>query len=437
MMARSLERDESGNFAVLAALTMVPVLAGAALAIDGANAYRQTAHMQAALDSAVIAATIEYGSGATLEEMTAVADDVFRANFFESRFVGIPLDEAAYAEGVDLVEISLVPGMMEDEVVATVDLDYSPLFWKSVPFAIDTRSVAARMPDLEACILALAKTAPRAFEVSGSASVDLSGCTVTSNSRHAESIYVDGSASLYAECLYAAGKIAIDPLKVELACEAYREGTGQMRDPFRDKVLPRPGSFVDLAGCGQNFVVGGGGNGDCNGTGRTPNGNTSGYAVTLKPGTYSELEIRGAVDLEPGNYIIDGGRLKLSSQAVLSGAEVTFFLINGASLEIAGGATFSLSPATAGDWAGFVLVAEAGNTGEAIINGNSNSTLTGIIYMPDATIEYSGNSSTSGECIRIIAQQITMIGNARFAMDCDPALANIEIRNPGAIRLIE
>lgn len=37
--------------------------------------------------------------------------------------------------------------------------------------------------------------------------------------------------------------------------------------------------------------------GTCNGTGKTPNKPPEGYAVTLKPGTYDGLEIKGNVKM--------------------------------------------------------------------------------------------------------------------------------------------
>ena len=99
--------------------------------------------------------------------------------------------------------------------------------------------------------------------------------------------------------------------------------------------------------------------------------------------------------------------------------------------------TFDISPSLVGDWAGFSIVAEHGNTEQAVINGNSKSSLTGIVYLPDvAELQYSGNGLTSGECIRIIAQEITLIGNATFKMDCTAELANKKFNYPGALRLV-
>jgi hypothetical protein len=52
-------------------------------------------------------------------------------------------------------------------------------------------------------------------------------------------------------------------------------------------------------------------------------------------------------------------------------------------------------------------------------------------------IRYAGNGATEGECVRVIAQEITMIGNSSFKLDCEQEFADNKINNPGAIRLVE
>lgn len=435
---RCLLADEGGNFAIMAAL-LVPVLfTAASVALNLANAVNESSKMQAALDAAAISAVRSYGEGESESDAVKFANEVFFANFGRPSVLdGQDAHGSLPLEG-EAIHFAFAEVGRETTAAASYSADYDPMFWGLSPYKISRESVAARMPGTEACILALHPTASRAFEVSGSAKVDTSNCAITSNSSDAQSIYLSGSATLKAECLYATGKISAALADLDLACGEAREGVSRTPDPFKRKVLPTAGNWVSLAGCGQNFVGNGGGNGDCNGTGKTPNNVPDGYTVTLKPGTYGELEIKGKVSLQPGNYIIDGGTLKFTSQSVISGEGVTFFLLNGAEVDIHGGATFHVTAATTGAWAGFSIVAARNNTEPAIINGNSSSSLTGIIYMPASKeIQYSGNGSTNGECVRIIAQEITMIGNSGFKLDCKVELADNQINNPGAIRLVK
>jgi hypothetical protein len=433
---QSLCSDKAGNFAVTTALLTPVLFAAASVAINLTSAVAESDKIQAALDAAAIAAVKSYGEGETETEAQQHARSVFFGNFAQPSIEAgaedsPPVDESAF----DLTFSAVDP---ETRATASYSSTYDPIFWGLAPYNIARTSVAARVPDREVCILALHHTASRAVEVSGSSTVDTSNCTITSNSNSAQSIYLSGTATLKSACLYTAGRVAATLAHLELACGEAREGTARAPDPFKSKVLPRAQSWVSLEGCGQNFVSGGGGNGDCNGTGRTPNRVPEDYSVTLKPGTYGSLEIKGKVSLLPGNYIIDGGALNFTSQSVVAGENVTFFLLRGANVGIHGGATFRVSAPLTGDWAGFSLVAARDNPEPAVINGNSASSLTGIIYMPASQeIRYAGNGATEGECVRVIAQEITMIGNSSFKLDCEQEFADNKINNPGAIRLVE
>ncbi|OAP35850.1 hypothetical protein AU381_16855 [Sinorhizobium glycinis] len=434
---RKLAGSRDGNFSVLGAIAFVPIIGAAAMAIDLVGAYLEAEKIQSALDAAALGSVRAYGEGATEEAAQEEAEKFFWGNYSLPQ-AGV-IDALAGPIGTDTqnaLAVAFTRDVHEDTAAAEFVFEYKPIFLERTPLQIRRQAIAARAAGAEACILALHHTADRAFEVSGSSAVDLTGCSVLSNSNDDQSIYVGGTGKLKAECLYAAGKIYGSPQDVTLACESAVEGSSRIADPFASKALPNTGSWVDLSGCGQNYVAGGGGNGDCNGTGKTPK-NATGYVVTLKPGTYGTLELKGAIKLEPGNYIIDGGRLELGSQTVVTGDDVTFFLMNDAELKINGGATFNISPSLEGDWAGFSIVAEHGNQTAAIVNGNSQSSLTGIVYLPDvAELQYAGNGATSGECIRLIAQEITLIGNSTFKMDCSAELANTQFNYPGTIRLV-
>jgi Flp pilus assembly protein TadG len=422
--AHRFVRDNGGNFAILTALAMVPLLGAASVAVDFTNANLEATKLQESLDSAALAAVRLYGEGHSEAEATQLANAMISVNW-----------DAAAAPSLHIGY-----SQVGQQITAAADyaFNYQPVFLARLSFPISRRSSASYETGTQACILALNPTADRAVEVSGSSKVDTSGCSITANSRSNEAIYVSGSGTLKTECLYTPGEVSASPSSIDLACGKPREKTSAAIDPFTRKTMPTAGQWVDLSGCGQNFVGGGGGGGTCNGTGKTPSKPPTGYAVALKPGTYNGLEIKGKVTLQPGNYLIDGDKLKFDATSVVTGDGVTFFLLNGAEIDIHGGSTFNVTAPNSGAWAGFSIVADRRNTASAIINGNSSSHLNGIIYMPAAAeIQYAGNGATTGECIRIIAQQITMTGNSTFKLDCKSELANNQINNPGAIRLVE
>ncbi|OHV73253.1 TadE/TadG family type IV pilus assembly protein [Ensifer sp. LCM 4579] len=432
MQFRRLTGNRDGNFAVLGAIALVPIIGAAALATDLVGAYLEAERVQNALDAAAISSVRAYGEGAAQDAAYREGKRFFLSNYS-------PPATASTSGTTEQVGLSVKFGRNANEDTATAEFafNHQSMFLVRAPLQILRRAVAVRAANAEACVLALNTTAARAFEVSGSATVDMTGCAIVSNSNSNDSIYVGGTSRLKAECLYAAGSIDGAAKAVTLACQHGVERSPRVPDPFAGKALPKTSAWVDLSGCGVNYITGGGGNGSCNGTGQTPK-NANGYVVTLKPGTYGTLGIKGAINLQPGNYVIDGGRLELDGQAVVTGKGVTFFLMNGAQLLIRGGATFNISPSLIGDWAGFSIVAEHGNAEPAIINGNSKSSITGIVYLPDASeLQFSGNGSTGGECIRLISQQIKLTGNSAFKMDCSTELANNALTYPGTIRLVQ
>jgi hypothetical protein len=54
------------------------------------------------------------------------------------------------------------------------------------------------------------------------------------------------------------------------------------------------------------------------------------------------------------------------------------------------------------------------------VTGNSESTLEGNLYMPTASIDFTGNSTVSGGCTQIVADQVTFTGNTTMETCASP-----------------
>jgi Flp pilus assembly protein TadG len=79
-MIRRFLKDRRGNFAMLTAISMVPIMGALMLAIDYSEMSRRRQLMQNALDAAGIATARQLLSGATDAEATIYATDFFQAN---------------------------------------------------------------------------------------------------------------------------------------------------------------------------------------------------------------------------------------------------------------------------------------------------------------------------------------------------------------------
>ena len=79
-MLRKFLNDIRGNFVILSAVAMVPIMGGLAIAVDYTELSRQRAATMSALDAAGIATARRVVDGATDAELIAYAKDFFEAN---------------------------------------------------------------------------------------------------------------------------------------------------------------------------------------------------------------------------------------------------------------------------------------------------------------------------------------------------------------------
>ena len=149
-------------------------------------------------------------------------------------------------------------------------------------------------------------------------------------------------------------------------------------------------------------------------------------AVTLRPGKYfGGIKISGNanVNFSPGTYILAGGGLSVTGNSTLNGTGVTFYNSKAtgyayAPIALTGNETAKLSAPTSGPLEGFLLFQDpsipVGSSAITVI-GNSASSFDGIIYSPNTSINYFGNSSGSGYTV-LVGYKITITGNSNFTI---------------------
>jgi hypothetical protein len=268
---------------------------------------------------------------------------------------------------------------------------------------ISTRSVAIAGTPGDYCVLALEGATADSAYFSGSANVDLTGCGIGANSSNASAISVAGSADLKAEFVEAVGGISVSGNAV-LDVAAKIPNSRMIEDPYSDLEPPAPGACVE--------------------TGYSISG-----TVTLDPGTYCDglrLQAHADVTLNPGVYVINAGQVKINGGARIRGTGVTIILTGNpsagyASIDINGGAVVDLAAPTTGDWAGVVLFQDR-NAPSSIVNkfnGGSSTEFTGVIYVPNQEVQFTGGNTADGGCTRIIARYVTFTGNADLDNSCE------------------
>lgn len=128
-LVKKFFKDTSGNFAMMFAISIVPLLGFAGFAIDYTNASKIKTKMQTAADSAALSAIIEYHQELNGNQ-NQIAEDYFNANY--------------NGDVTASINTSLSPGQNEMEVFGTAEVPTTLLniFGKS-SFSVDISSKAA------------------------------------------------------------------------------------------------------------------------------------------------------------------------------------------------------------------------------------------------------------------------------------------------------
>ena len=174
--------------------------------------------------------------------------------------------------------------------------------------------------------------------------------------------------------------------------------------------------------------------------------------IALGQDSACEPEIAG-ITLQPGTYYINAGDLQIAANSVLKcnctnptdGVTIVMTSTGGASTigtaTINGGANVTLqAPTDAGNpFAGLLFYKDPRATPGATdkFNGGSKMELTGALYAPTDTVQFSGdNSSAKVVCTQIVADQVVFIGNSTIYDTGCPAAGVQPLRITG-VKIVE
>jgi hypothetical protein len=271
---------------------------------------------------------------------------------------------------------------------------------------IAAQSIAAvTVTPASACIYVLGSTANQALSVTGTSSLSASSCGVYVNSSSTSAIYVTGSSTVTASgggkvyvhgSTYIGGTSTISPVAIT--------GAPAVADPLASLTAPTVPALCDST----NYAI------------------TNSNTATLNPGTYcGGISVIGnsSVTLNPGTYILNGGGLKVSNSAHLTGNGVTFFNTgkNGnvaAPVLITGNPTVNLSAPTSGTYQGIAFFQDRTvyySTSNAIAN-SSTVNITGTYYFASTAMSLTGNVSTPVYSAFVV-DTLTISGSSQLKND--------------------
>ena len=386
-------RDERGTFVIIAAVAM-PVLIG----IVGLGAEvslwhtMQQKQQNAADSSALTAATAYYLDSASSANTYARSVSATYGYIHGENGTTITVNRPPLTGNYTTKNLAV-----EVIVEQTQSRLFSKFFINNAQ-VIKARAVAFAT-GASGCVMSLSGSASNAVKISGGANVNLTACSLISNSSANPAVSVIGSSQLTALSVETVGSVS--GTSNITAQNGINTGVEAALDPYADVPMPtKPaGNCVNPPNSGN------------------PQPNTF----------YCKLDYHSASDnitLSPGTYFIGSGNMKVNGGATVTGTGVTLVFTNSSgnnygTMDLEGG-TVTLTAPTSGPTAGIAVFGDrnAPASEDYVFNGGSTMNLTGAIYAPSAEVRYAGGNNSPTSCLQLIANTVVFTGNANFAINC-------------------
>jgi Flp pilus assembly protein TadG len=402
----SVITDKRGAVAIVMALAFPVVVGMAGLGVEAAHWYLVKRQAQTAADTAAFAGALELAANSSSTVTSAARKESGRNGFTHGSNPTVQVTNP-YNGNSNAVEV----------IVTRDETRLFSAIYMSAPAQIVARAVGLVNATGTACILATNPSASEALKVTGSAVIKLENCSLGSNSTASDSMSFWGSSSVQAPSAWAAGGIVSGGSSSPSFPGGMASYAWTIPDPYAnlDFTIPSP------ATCDHNNF-------------KTSPPNPP--QTTLYPGVYCNgLTISDSAVLEPGTYYIDKGDFQVGSNVVLTcncsaaGSGVTIVLTTSGtdfskigSVDINGTAKVTLQAPSSSTYRypGKLFIQDPraelklNGGGQNKFNGGANLSLTGLLYFPNQTVEWSGNSATSS-CTQIVANTITFTGNTNLA----------------------
>ena len=412
-----LARSEEGSIVTIVAMAAVTIVGLAAIAVDLSFAIVLQQRLQAAADSAALAAAVALPDQAASlaqaqtyagKNMAAsengnvlAANDVVFGHWDNATrsFVANPPGDP-----VNAVEVRLRRAAANGNPVNTF---FGAIFGITT-IDLSASAIAVANRGELTCLLALDPDSEDAVLLNSNSQIDVDGCAVHVNSTHDTALYVRSNASLTADTVCVAGGFQDDSSGGITPAPAVN--CAQQDDPLAHLVAP------DTAGCDvTNYSL------------------SSNNSDTIDPGIYcGGIAVSSNADLtfNPGNYVIKDGAFNANSNATLVGSQVFFYLTGNAStIDFDSNSAVTFTAPNSGDYEGVLFFQDRDDGGAHHFDSNSQNHLTGVIYLPNATLVSSSNATLASpvDCLMIVVGKVAFSANSGYLTSPDPEACPFEV----------
>jgi Putative Flp pilus-assembly TadE/G-like len=467
-----LWRDESGSYVVYMSV-LLPVLIGVAgLGAEGTMMLSTHRSLQAAADSAAVSAASYYAA-----QTTALSSPTSTQLLNQAKGVSAKYGFVAGAGGVS-VTMNNPPASGNftangDAFEVIVSQPHTPMlsaYWFSSAATVSARAVALINTSggtSADCALALGKSSTGAnvadaITGNGNARLNVTGCSVFSNSSNANSIFLGPKGSAAINLIKTGGNLAGNLGTVGgdsisggsniesctsvsgAACSGAsaltaNTGAASVPDPYATATIPSAGTCATIPAayqCKSGSNTGGWCFNSVNGP------------VSLSPGTYcggiSISKGTPTLNLSSGVYILASeksspGLTDSKGTVTLNGTGVTLVFTSadgtypvGAAdmMDIPNDMTLNLTAPTTGSTAGFVIMGDRsmplGTAGQSttpagsqfVVENGATANLNGIVYLPNGAMSFEGNGGTTADCAQFITNVLDLNNSGNLNIDC-------------------
>lgn len=392
-------RHTGGSILPLTAVLLPVIIGMGGVAIDVSAWSMKQRSLQTAADAAAIAAAWEIANNMNDYAPFAAEREAQNNGYDPSQdgHIQLSLDDVGGALHVTATVSQRAP------------IWFSAIFIKDVYTAASATTAILSTGGGSYCLLSLDQEADGAISVVGNATLESQACGMAVNSDSSSALDLRGNVKLDIGDVNIAGDYAMQG-NVTFHYANLKTHAGRVADPYEDLEVP------DIIGCDYtNHTISGSG------------------THTLWPGTYcGGISITGnnTVYMEPGVYILDGGKFDIGGGGKLLGEGVTIILTstsgsNWGTLDLTGGKDIYIAAPKEGEseWAGVAIYHDRNApTATHKLTGNGSVEFDGVAYLPSQHMDFGGNKSLANpnsSCSHIIASTIHIHGNPHMESDCE------------------
>ncbi len=413
--------SRSGQSLILVVVAMSIVLFGAlGLAIDGAQMFAQRQMAQAAADAAAqagimsiftgtnITSPYPFGALPSASSVCTAADARTPCIYARNNGFGgtaadtVTLSFPAAVSGVMLSPLVTVPAITVT-VSRTLNTGLIQFVGAAATSSITAKATAGIVHSVSpTCVYVLQTTAQDSFDAGVASTVAINGCGIAVNSSDHDAVNISARSTVTSSAFTVVGRAVIT--SGATATPAPVTVPTAVADPLL--ALPSP-------------TVGG-----CDFTNYAPAmGNW-----TLNPGTYCGTGITigagSTATFNPGTYIINGGAVTLNGGSTSTGNGVMFYLTAPPpytpAVNISSGASATFSAPTSGPYMGVAFYQDRSSpqsSGGGTFWGGAPMQITGTLYFPTATVQFSNGASVANYSTAIVAMRVRFKNGSSIKYD--------------------